>query len=319
MFFIHVRGFVATLLTLNILMVSVSSGTDTVQSADNEPVPIDFSDVVEENGRSGTDGDRPGIRIAVAAMISPKETYHYYIELLNHIGDSVGRNVLFTQKKTYAEVNRMLERKELDLAFVCSGPYVTGKKEFGMEILAVPVCHGKTVYYSYFIVSIDSGIDAFEDLKGKTFAFTDPLSNTGFLVPTYYLAQRDETPESYFGDTFFTHSHDNSIQAVAKGIADGAAVDSLIFDFMRGKKKHTIGKVRVIEKSPPYGIPPVVVHPSMDPAMKEKLQTLFLSIHESPEGQRLLANLQIDRFVEGHDDAYDSVRELLDFLESYQH
>lgn len=319
MFFINLRKHVVALLALSILLpLSAFAGTDAIQDINKKPVLIDFDDVVEESSSAGPDEDQTAIRIAVAAMISPKDTYRYYVELLNLIGDDVGRKVTFIQKKTYGEVNQMLASNKLDLAFVCSGPYIFGKNDFGMEIIAVPVCHGKSVYYSYFIVSKTSGIDSFDGLKGKTFAFTDPLSNTGCLVPTYYLAKRNETPESYFGKTFFTHSHDNSIQAVADGIADGAAVDSLIFEFMQETNPHSTEKISVIEKSPPYGIPPIVVNPSMDPAMKKKLRTIFLSIHESPKGRFILKSLQIDRFVQGRDDAYDSVRELYNYLKPPQ-
>ena len=84
------------------------------------------------------------------------------------------------------------------------------------------------MYHSYFIVNTNSSIQSFDALKGKTFAFTDPHSNTGCLVPTYVLAKRGETPDSFFKEAFFNNSHDNSIKAVAQGLSDGAAVDSLI-------------------------------------------------------------------------------------------
>ncbi len=132
----------------------------------------------------------------------------------------------------YEQVNEMLKNRELDLAFVYSGPYVKGKDDFGMEIIAVPVTHGASVYHSYFLAHKDSSFQSLDDLRGKTFAFTDPHSNTGCLVPTYVLAKQGETPASFFRETFFSYSHDNSIKMVAESQADGAAVDSLIWDFL---------------------------------------------------------------------------------------
>jgi phosphonate transport system substrate-binding protein len=297
----------------------VFAGDDNMKELKKEPVKIDFNEVVKGNGAQSKREYRFALKIAVAAMISPKYTYKYYVELLNLIGERMGQQVIFIQKKTYSQVNGMLKRKELDLAFVCSGPYVSGKENFGMEIIAVPVCHGKKVYYSYFITSRNSGIKSFDDFRGKTFAFTDPLSNTGFMVPSYYLARRNQTPESYFKKTFFTHSHDNSIQAVAHGLADGAAVDSLIFEFMQVRNPKLVAKTMIVDRSPPYGIPPVVVTPSMEPEIKEKLKQIFFSIHEDPKGKIILESLQIDRFVEGNDDDYNTVRELQNFLKSKQH
>ena len=277
----------------------------------NEDVPrVDMEDVVKDEGASPVNDRRPAIRVAVAAMISPETTRDFYKDLIRLIANRMGRRAVFLQRRTYGEVNAMVAEKEVDVAFVCSGPYVQGHDEFGMEILAVPVAHGQDVYHSYIIVHRDSPFETFDDLKGKRFAFTDPHSNTGCLVPTYMLARQEETPKSFFKDTFFSGSHDNSIRAVAEGQADGAAVDSLIWEFMKNIDPSLTDRTRIIEKSPPYGIPPVVVHPELNPELKKRLKAIFLSFHDDREVKALLDRLQIDRFGEGKDTMYDTVREM---------
>jgi phosphonate transport system substrate-binding protein len=109
---------------------------------------------------------------------------------------------------------------------------VQGGTELGVDLLAAPQVGGETVYYSYIIVPADSDIQSFADFRGRSFAFTDPLSKTGKLSTVHLLWQQDETPESYFAETFYTFSHDNSIRAVADGLVDGAAVDSLVYDYL---------------------------------------------------------------------------------------
>jgi len=279
-------------------------------------VRVDFNDVVTDSKSQITITKEvcPVLRIAVAAMISPKPTRRFYNNILTMIGDKLGRRSVFLQRRTYAEVNLLLEAKEVDVAFVCSCPYVIGHTEFGMELLVVPVVHGKKVYCSYIIVSKNSPIKTFEDLRGKKFAFTDPHSNTGKLVPTYMLSMRGETAKSFFGETFYSCSHDNSIQAVAEGLSDGAAVDSLIWEFMEATDPIYTGHTRIIEKSPPYGIPPVVVHPDLNPELKQRLKEVFIFLHEDKEAARLLRFLQIDRFEEGDDTTYDSVRKMQEWL-----
>jgi len=256
------------------------------------------------------------LRVAVAAMISPKETESSYFELLRLVGKQLGRPVQLVQRKTYAEVNDLLEHREIDLALVCSGPYVEGHEKFGMELVAVPQVHGGTVYYSYFIVGRDSPIRDLQGLRGKRFAFVDPDSNSGYIVPRYALSRQGETPEHFFGETFFTHSHDNSIKAVANGLADGASVDSLIYEYINTVNPVDTSRTRIIYKSPPYGIPPVVVHPALDPELKQRLREVFLHLHENPEARPLLAKLQIDRFVTGNDAMYASVREMEEALKA---
>jgi phosphonate transport system substrate-binding protein len=185
---------------------------------------------------------------------------------------------------------------------------VDGKAKFGMEMLAVPIMYGQDVYHSYIVVHRDSPLDSFDDLREKVFAFTDPRSNSGCLVPKYMLARRGETPQSYFGECYYTYSHDNSIRAVAEGMADGAAVDSLIWEYLRETDPACTARTRIVEKSPPYGIPPVIVHPDLDPDLKRRLKQVFLTLHEDEEARTILGALRIDRFEEGDDAAYDSIR-----------
>jgi phosphonate transport system substrate-binding protein len=250
------------------------------------------------------------LRIAVGAMITPRAGFAYYRRLLDYIGEKLGRSVQFVSKEKYEEVNELLKTGDLDIAFVCSGPYVTGHDEFGLQLLVAPQAYGKTVYYSYIIVRSDSQLKNFNDLRGKTFGFSDPDSNSGKLVPTYMLARMKETPDTFFKKYVFTYGHDKSIKAVAERLVDGAAVDSLVWDYLDKTDPEYTSKTKIILKSPPYGIPPVVVRPGLDGKMKERLKNIFLNIHKDETGREILRGMMIDRFVPVNDGAYDSVREM---------
>lgn len=299
-----------------IFLTLMPACSDNMLGGEGKPIKVDFQDVLTQDQQELAKAKRSAMRIAVAAMISPEVTYKYHVGLLNLIGERMGCKVDFVQKKTYAQVNEMLKKRELDLAFVSSGPYVMGKADFNMEIIAVPVSQGKKVYYSYVIVHKDSAIQSFDQLRGKIFAFTDPHSNTGCLVPTYFLAMSNETPESFFKKTFFTYSHDNSIKAVAEGLADGASVDSLTWGFMNMVDSEMTSHTRIIKKSPPYSMPPIVVHPSMEKQKKDTLRTLFLTLHEDPKGKKILNFLHIDHFEQGNDADYNTVREMRRWVDS---
>ena len=257
---------------------------------------------------------KPVLRVAIGAMISPEITRTYYQNLLELIASRVGRRAVFSQRRTYAEINELVRNHQVDIAFVCSGPYVTGHEQFGMELLVAPVVKGQQVYHSYFIVHHKNPITRFEELRGKRFAFTDPHSNTGYLVPTYLLSQQEETPATFFSETFYTNSHDNSIRAVAEGLTEGAAVDSLIWEFMDSVNPELTSQTKIIAKSPPYGIPPVVIHPGLNLELKQGLKGAFLSIHRDAEARQLLSQIQIERFEEVANSNYDSVRDMQQWL-----
>lgn len=254
------------------------------------------------------------VRIAVGGMVTPKEGIAYYRDLLLYIQEKIGSKVEYVDREGYGEINEMLRTGKLEAAFVCSGPYVEGKKDFGLELLVAPQAYGETVYYSYIITAKDSPYRSFIDLRGKRFAFTDPLSNTGKLVPTYMLAKMKETPETFFKEVIFTKSHDKSIKAVAQGIVEAAAVDSLIWEYMNATNPEFTSKTRILVKSPPYAIPPVAVPRTLAPDLKERLRQVFLNAHTDPKGREILKRIRIDRFVLIDDKAYDSVREMQDWL-----
>jgi phosphonate transport system substrate-binding protein len=141
---------------------------------------------------------------------------------LDYIDRRSGHSVQLIQRKTYDEVNALFPKGQIDLAFICTGPFAASREKFGFEALATPQVRGQPFYQSYLIVPKDSPYQSLEDLRGRVFAFTDPDSNTGAMVPRFWLAEVGETPESFFSKTTFTCSHDNSILAVAKGPSDEA-------------------------------------------------------------------------------------------------
>lgn len=257
------------------------------------------------------------VRVAIASVISPKESYIYYEEMVRYISKKLGGPVRIVQRRSYSEVNDLIKNREIDFAFVCSGAYVDGNSEFGMKLLVAPKIYGRTTYNSYIIVPKNSSYMSFSDLRGKRFAFSDPLSNSGKLYPAYRLSLMNETPESFFGldekgrsNYFYTYSHDSSIIAVSEVLADGAAVHNLVYEYMRETKPEIISKTRVIEVSPPFGIPPVVVSKDIDPYLEERLKDIFLNMDKDEEGKKILSRVMIDRFVNINDNAYDSIREM---------
>ncbi|UCB49360.1 MAG: PhnD/SsuA/transferrin family substrate-binding protein, partial [Deltaproteobacteria bacterium] len=140
---------------------------------DANTVVIDFSKAVAVGQPKGNSPERPRIRVAVGAMISPKETFIYYRQLLDYIGKKLGLEAQLIQRKTYDEINELFGKGEIDLAFVCSGPYANGKEKYRFELLSTPQVHGSHFYQSYLIVNRDSPYHSLENLKGMVFAFTD--------------------------------------------------------------------------------------------------------------------------------------------------
>jgi phosphonate transport system substrate-binding protein len=280
-------------------------------SSEREPDPVlDFNELTEtkhDNTASPTD-----LRVAVAAMTGPRENHRYYSNLVNHIAKEVGVKVSLVQRKTYSEVNRLIEMGDVDLAFLCSGGYVKAVEENCVELLCAPVIDGKVTYQSYVIVPHNATDTSFLDLRGKTFAYTDPMSNTGCLYPSWLLREAGYDPDDFFERIVFTHGHDNSIYSVVRRIVDGAAVDGLVYEYLRKRQPLAVTGIRILHKSREFGIPPVVTRKGLDPDLREELLKAMVSMDEDSLGASILAELDIDQFVEVDDSLYNSVRTMAD-------
>ncbi len=254
------------------------------------------------------------IRAGVASMITPVSAVKYYQQVVEYLGAKLGMQGEMVHRTTYDEIDIMLEEGQVDVAFICSSPYVLDNDKFGVELLVAPLVNNKPFYQSNIIVHKDSFFKTFDDLRGKRFVFADPKSNTGRLYPSYYLAKKHETPESFFGSYIYSYSHNKSVEIVAKKRADGAAVDSIVYDFMLATNSPYARETRVVHRSQQFGIPPVVVPPDVKPFFKNAMKDVFLNMHKDSEGKRILHAMKIEKFVEVPDSNYDSIRAMRSFI-----
>lgn len=255
-------------------------------------------------GQAETDSQT--LRIGVGAILSPQGTALSYQPLIDYLGRRMGKPAILVQRKTYQELNDLLIRNVVDLGFICTGAYAEGARNGAMSLLVVPQINGKTTYRAFVIVPAASSAREVADLRGKVFAFTDPLSNTGYLYPLSLLQGMGQQPETFFGRTIFTYSHDRSMAAVLEGIADGASVDSLVYEFAGKRNPEITRRTKVIWESPDFGIPPVVVPRTIAPEKKALLKELLLGMHRDAEGEKALAALGVERFVEPEPRLYDA-------------
>jgi len=272
-----------------------------------KPIKIEIGNKQHVNLDENKTKNVKTINVAISTMISPQKTFYLYENLLRYIEKRLGIQIILKQRKSYQEVNDLLEEGKLDFAYVCSGAYVVAKRKFPIKILAAPQMNHKTYYQAYIIVNKKSRYKTFDDLKGKSFAFSDPLSNTGYKYVLKLLKERYTNVDEFFSKTIFTYAHDYSIQAVARGLVDGATVDGLVFDYLRTNDPGKVKNVKIIQKSQNFGIPPFVYAPNSDPVLIKKIQNILLNMDKNKEGEEILKKLQIEKFVMVKPDIYKSL------------
>lgn len=255
------------------------------------------------------DSERPPLRVLVASMVSPGWTLELYDKLAQQLGAAVGRRGVLVQRRNYAEANAAVAHSDVDIAFVCSGAYVQGERDdIGAQLLAVPVVRGRSTYRSYLLVPASGPSHKLEDLRGKRVTYVDPTSLTGAAYLRHRVASIGAVEGGFFARIDYSGSHDRSVEAVARGLTDGAPVDDLIYEMMAEAKPELRDKIRIIERSEPFGAPPIVVPRTTTAALRDALLKALTGMHLHPDTVPLLRALHIDRFDAVEPSHYDAVR-----------
>ena len=220
------------------------------------------------------------------------------------------RPVEFVQRDRYRETMDLLQQQKIEFAWLCDYPYVMLKNE--VRLLAVALNEGQPTYRSYLIVPArDTQTSRVSDLKGGVFAYADPYSNTGYLVPRFEIKRSGANPATFFKRTFFTWSHRKAIDAVAAGLAQGAAVDSYVWDVLNRVRPDITAKTRIAWRSQDYGFPPLVAHNNVSEPDFAQMQKVLLGMKDDAQGRALLARLKLDGFITGTPKLYDGVAEMM--------
>jgi phosphonate transport system substrate-binding protein len=215
----------------------------------------------------------------------------------------------------------MLETNAVDCGFICGLPYVMlrDRPEPAASLIAAPVMkapryNNQPKYYSDLIVRNDSPYKTLQDLKGRTYVYNDEISNSGYNLPRYRLLQLGLTG-GFFGKVLRSGSHEESIRMVAAGEADASFVDSLVLDYDREKGLGHAREVRVIESVGPAGICPLAASSKLPAAVSDEIRRQLTTMHEDPEGRKILDKALLARFAAVDESNYDDIRAMKEAAE----
>ena len=192
---------------------------------------------------------------------------------------------------------------EADVGFMCSPSFVwlRGLRPPPVELLVAPVfgdarAAGRPVYFCDVVVRRDGQIRSFDELRGRSWAYNDRCSLSGYYSLLNKLAEIG-ADESFFARVSCSGSHLNSIESVVRGEVDAAAIDSNVLNMQLREVPGLREQLRVIESLGPFPIQPVVVRSTLDPELKEGLRAALLSVDADPRTRRALSGFGLERFV----------------------
>jgi phosphonate transport system substrate-binding protein len=250
-----------------------------------------------------------GEEIRLITYLSPSIPRALFEALADHLQRALGRERVSLEVETRFSGPQKGEGyssfgDEADVSFMCA-PSFFWMRELQpppMELLGVlPVFddernQDKPVYFCDVVVRHDSPIQTFPDLQGGLWSYNDASSLSGYYCLLDKLAESD-LDESFFAKVFCSGSHLNSIEAILRGEADAAAIDSNVLRSRLREMPDLQERLRVIESWGPYPIQPVVVRSALDPALKARLRIAFLATEDDQRTQHTLDKFGLSRFV----------------------
>jgi phosphonate transport system substrate-binding protein len=233
------------------------------------------------------------------------------------LGQLVGVPVRVTVASDYAAVIEALRNRTADLAFVHPAGYVLANREAKATIVARNLWHGKATFTSRIYVRKEAGIKALEDLRGKTLAFVDPASSSGYIYPMLLLMQRGlvkgRDPKTFFREVMFTGSHDASMRALLNGHVDAiASFDMAREQYLKDPAERE--KLTWIAETPPIPEAGIAAREGLDPALVNRVRASLIRMRGPAYAALLKRVYDIDGFEAAEDKDYDPVRQAVDLL-----
>jgi phosphonate transport system substrate-binding protein len=260
---------------------------------------------------AGAVGPDVSMRIGVTPVILHDE-HGAMLAFRRYLEKKTGWNIELIPRNNYRQTMDMIKRGDLDFAWASAFPYVYLRHRNQARLVAMPVINGSPTFRAYLIVPAeDQSTRGIEQLEGKVFAYADPYSHTGYVVPRYEILQAGKDAKRFFARTFFTSGHKNVVRAVASGLADAGSVDSFVWDSLARIDPVLIAKTRIVSRSAEFGSPPIIAGRTVKARDLETLRGVLLRMASNPDGIVVLEQLHVDGFVAGDSKAFGSVEAMM--------
>jgi phosphonate transport system substrate-binding protein len=227
-------------------------------------------------------------------------------ELKAFLARAMHRPVHLVSRRTYQEITTLLVSRQVDAAWICGYPFVAHRND--VALVAVPVWNRRPLYQSYLIARFDQKAESLPELAGTVHAFSDPDSNSGYLVTCAALAEMGTTPGQFFRQFFYTYGHRNVVRAVAAGLAATGSVDGYVYEVLRDTEPDLVARTKVIRRSEWLGFPPIACPASEAHApATAQLRDALVSMATDEHGKAVLAMLRLDGFRVEQPELFDGV------------
>jgi phosphonate transport system substrate-binding protein len=232
--------------------------------------------------------------------------------VMDKLGAATGMKVEAFVGSDYNATIEALRSNKIEVALLGPFSYVLATTQAPVEAFAVTVT-AKTMspsYHSIIIAKKDSALTSLDSLRGHTFAFVDPGSTSGSLMPSAAMHEKNIVPEKDLKKVMYSGGHDASILAVAEGKVEAASVADRIFAGACDKQLVDCSKIKVIWTSEAIPNDPMLYRKNLPEDLKKKIRDAFYGIKDMTFGEMGT----VARFDPATDADYDVIRKIAKIL-----
>ncbi len=233
-----------------------------------------------------------------------------YRPLADYLAQQLGRPVQLRTVSSWEGLAKSLANGETDIALLGPWGYVLANQESGAQAVATILYDGKPEYYAIIVTHPNSGINEPADLKGKTFAFGDKGSTSGYLIPRHYFMTAGIVPETYFSKVLYT-SHQAIETQVSRGVLDAGADYNRTRNAMIEQGLISADQSKIIWRSAPLPNDAVAVSAALygDKQFVARLQRALVDVGPALAAQANLLPLHYTGFVARDNLFYKPIRD----------
>ncbi len=252
------------------------------------------------------------LRVVFIAYQNPNQLIEEVEPVIAYLKRRLGVEIEHFAATDYAAVVEALRHGNADVGFMGPLQYVLARQEAGARPILGEIYKGSPTYVSHIFVRKDSGLKTLEDLRGKSMAFVDPISSSGYMYPldafrdAGLIEQRDDA-ETFFGQVYFAGGDEQAIRAVLNRFVDAAGIGQYAFDLLRGEERD---QIVAIGESKPIPSHCVVVRDGLDAGVTEGLKQALLALNEGPDHGLLKYLYSVDGYVAVDHDTYAGVEQI---------
>ena len=259
------------------------------------------------------EGPGPGqLKIVFIAYENPEQLIDNVKPVVAYLEEQLAMEVKHFVATDYAGVVEALRNETADMGFMGPLQYIITHDQAGAIPILGEVYNGQSWYMSRIFVRKDSGIKSLKDLRGRTIAFVDPLSSSGYMYPLDIFKQAGlikevDSAETFFKKIYFAGGDEQAIRAVYNNFVDAAGVGQFAFSLLRPQEREEFITIGDSKRIPSHC---VVVRKGLSPEVIDKLQNALFALNDN-EHKKLLMNLYgVDGYVKVTHEDYKEVEEM---------